>query len=76
MSQQWVLLRGANRRMQILVWALLIAIGLLIAHVCSPGTTASIVTAIINIIARLITYIGDTIHSFREYVHNFGYWAR
>ena len=76
MSQQEVMLRGVRWRRQILLWVLLTALGVLVLHVLSPGTIASIFSAIFNGFTHLFDYIGDIVDSLRELVHKISNWYR
>jgi hypothetical protein len=76
MRHQEVLLRGENRKKQILICALLIALGLLLLHLLRPGTVAAISWWIIHLLASIPGYMGDILDSLQEVVHNISGWYR
>jgi hypothetical protein len=76
MGRQQVLLRGTSRKKQILIAALLIALGLVVLHIWYPGAIASILSGIFSVVTSIYDYIGDILIRLQEIAHNISGWYR
>jgi hypothetical protein len=74
MGRQQVILRGGDRKKQILIWSLVIAIGLLVTHAWRPGAIDFVLSSISQGIASAYAYMGSLLDSLRAIVHNISDW--
>jgi hypothetical protein len=76
MGRQQVLLRGTSRKKQILIAALLIALGLVVLQIWYPGAIASILSGILSVVTSIYDYMGDILIHLQEIAHNISGWYR
>ena len=76
MGNQQVLLRGGSWRKQILLWALVVSLGLLVLHILLPGTVTAVFSGIFHLLSSVTDYMSDILDRLKEIVHSITSWYR
>jgi hypothetical protein len=66
MSDQQVLLQGANWKKQLLIFVLLIVIGLVILRIWRPGTISAFLGYVADCFVYVFNYVGNFISSLQD----------